>query len=140
MEKIKPRWEFSMQTVKDIYGKTLRQLLPSIIDKEIMKYLKKNEEKLTLKFKTFLVLVKDIEHTVRNATNTWKNIYHLHKPSDFPVNVNDDDNDDEDKDEEGDGKESTHFLLLIMKSIKRKRLPRKKLKMMRKLTQSKLLQ
>ena len=24
MEKIKPRWEFSMQTIKDIYGKTLR--------------------------------------------------------------------------------------------------------------------
>ena len=66
------------------------------MDKEIKDSLKKNEQKLTLKFNTCLVLMKDIEHVVRNATNTWKNVYLLHKLSDFPVNVNDDDdNDDE---------------------------------------------
>ena len=68
MEKIKSRWEFSMQTMKDIYGKTLRQILLSIADREIIESLTKNEEKLTLKFNTCLVLMKDIDHVVRNAT------------------------------------------------------------------------
>ena len=43
--------------------------------------------------------MKYIEHVVRNAKNTWKNIYLLHKLGDFIVNVNDDDNDnDQEKD------------------------------------------
>ena len=62
MDKIKPRWKFSMQTVKDIYAQTLRKLIPRLTNKEVKESLKKNEEKLTLKFKAFLVLMKDIEN------------------------------------------------------------------------------
>jgi len=62
--------------------------------------------------------MKDVEHVVRNATNTWKNVYHLHKWSDFPIDVKDDgNNDDEDKDEE-DAKESTHFVTVDYEEYK----------------------
>ena len=62
-----------MQTAKDIYEKNLRKL--------------KNEEKLTLRFNICLVLLKEIEHVLKNATNTWKNVYLLHKLSDFVISV-----------------------------------------------------
>lgn len=45
MEKIKPRWENAMKISKDIYEKTLRQLMSSLNDKEVKESLKKNEEK-----------------------------------------------------------------------------------------------
>ena len=41
--------------------------------------------------------MKDIEYVVKNATKTWNNVYHLHKVSDFSIEVNDDD--DEEKDD-----------------------------------------
>lgn len=100
MDKIRPRWDFAMQTTRDIYGKNLRHFVPSITDTEIKESIKKNEENLTLKFNTCLILIKDIEHVVKNATNTWKNIYRLHKPSDFLVDVKDDDEEEKEKDEE----------------------------------------
>ena len=110
MDKIKTRWEFYMKTIKDIYAKILRQLILSLIDKEVKESLKKYEEKLTLKFNTWLVLMKVIEHVVRNATNTWKNVYLLHKPSDFSFSICDkDDEDDQEKDEEGNDEETMHF-------------------------------
>ena len=38
---------------------------------------------------------------MKSATNTWKNIYYLHKPSVEPVEIKDDEDDtDEDKEEE----------------------------------------
>ena len=46
-----------------------------------------------------MILVNDIEHVVKIATTTWKNIYKLHQQSDFVIHVSDkedDDNDDED--------------------------------------------
>ena len=84
----------------------------SLNDKEVKESLKKNEEKVTLRFNTFLVLLNDIEHIVRNVTNTWKNIYHLQKLSDFVVTISDKHDDDDNepkKDEEIDAKEVTHF-------------------------------
>ena len=54
---------------------------------------------MTVKFNTFLVLMKDLEYVVRNATNTWRNVYYLHKLSDQLVEIKDDD-DDSDKDED----------------------------------------
>lgn len=108
LEKLKPRWEFSTQIVKDIYVQTLRKFLPSIIDAEVKESLKKNEDKMTLRFNTCLVLVKDIECIVKSSTKTWKNFYHFHNPSDFPVDVKDDE-DEEGKDEEDD-EGSTHYL------------------------------
>ena len=72
--------------------------------------MKKNEENLTLKFNTNLILINGIEHVVKNATNTWKNIYNLHKKSNFVVNVSDKEDDGEhEKDEEIDDEEVTHY-------------------------------
>jgi hypothetical protein len=63
-----------------------------------------------IRFHTCLVLVKDIEHIVSDATNMWKNIYRLHKLGDDTVTIEDYNNsDDKDEDEEdgGDGDEGT---------------------------------
>ena len=79
MEKIKPRWDNSIKNGKEIYEQTLRQLIPSLSDEEVQESLKKNEERITLKFNTCLNLINDIEHVVRNAKNTWNNIYSLKK-------------------------------------------------------------
>ena len=48
---------------------------------------------------------------MQNTINTWKNIYVLHKVSDFIVSVSDKDDDDnqEEKDEDNFGEEVTHF-------------------------------
>ena len=82
------------------------QLIPSLTNKEVKESLKNNEEKLTLRFNTCLVLMKDIEHVVKNATNTWKNVYLLHKPINSFVSISD--KDDDDKEEKYDV-EVTHF-------------------------------
>ncbi len=42
-----------------------------------------------IRFHTCLILIKDIEHVVNDATNMWKNIYHLHKPSVDQVEIKD---------------------------------------------------
>lgn len=84
--------------------------MPSLSGKEIKESIKKNEVKLTLKFNSCLILVNDIEHVVRNATNTWKIIYNLHKKSDFFVNVSDKEDDGEnEKEEENDDEEVTNY-------------------------------
>lgn len=110
MEKIKPRWEHAMETTKDIYEQTLRQLMPSLSNKEVNES-KQNEEKLTLKFNTCLILMNDIEHVVRNATNTWKNNFNLQKQSDFVVHVSNKDEDDgeHEKKEETNDEEIIHY-------------------------------
>ena len=51
-------------------------------------------------------MLKYIEHVVKNATGMWKNIYHLHKQSDFLVEVKDDDSDDK---EEGTNFDTIQF-------------------------------
>ena len=109
MEKINPRCENAIKIAKEIYEQTLRKLMPSMNDKEVKESLKKNEENLTLRFNTWLILMNDTEHVVKNATNTWKNIYVLYKRSDFFVNVSDKDDDEHEKDKEIDDKEVTHF-------------------------------
>ena len=63
--------------------------MPNVTDKEVKEYLKKNEKKLTPKFNTCLILLKDIESMVKSNTTTWKNIYRWHKPSDYVVQVDD---------------------------------------------------
>ena len=74
--------------------------MPSLSDKEVKESVKKNEEKITLKFNTCMILMKDIEYVVKAATTTWKKIYNLHQPSDFFVHINYKDDDDEEKDVE----------------------------------------
>lgn len=75
----------------------------SLSDKEVKDSMKKNEEKLSLKFNTCLVLIKDIESVVKTTTTTWKNIYNLHQLGDHVVHIDDkDDEDDKDDDDEED--------------------------------------
>ncbi|GLJ28626.1 hypothetical protein SUGI_0564130 [Cryptomeria japonica] len=59
--RIRPRWTSAVQTVKDIYAQTLKQLLPNLTYKEVKEALKENEHQMTLRFHTFLVLSKQIE-------------------------------------------------------------------------------
>ena len=55
--------------------------------------------------------MKDIEYLVKNATNTWRNVFHLHKLSEYPMEIKDNDDDESDKDE--DNKEdSTQFVMV----------------------------
>ena len=56
---------------------------------------------MTLKFNTCLVLMKDIEYVVKNAIKKWINIFHLHKMSEYPIEIKDND-EDSDKDEDND--------------------------------------
>jgi hypothetical protein len=74
-------------------------LLPTLTYAEVKEALKKNEHLMTLRFHTFLVLTKEIEPIVKDATIMWRRIYNLPMPSDPTVTIEDDDKDD-DKDEE----------------------------------------
>ena len=74
MQAIKPRWENDKKIAKDIYEQTLRKLMWSLSDKEVKGSIKKNEENLTLKFNTCLVMMKDIESMVKITITTLKNI------------------------------------------------------------------
>ncbi|GLJ53705.1 hypothetical protein SUGI_1145850 [Cryptomeria japonica] len=101
--RIRPRWTSAVQTVKDIYAQTLKQLLPNLTYKEVKEALKKNEHQMTLRFHTFLVLSKQIEAIVNNATIVWKRIYNLPMPSDPTVTIEGDkdvEEDEEEKEEE----------------------------------------
>lgn len=64
--------------------------------------MKKNEDNMTINFHTCLILVKDIEDVVKDATSMWKNVYHLHKSSENLVEINDYDDSDKDEDNEED--------------------------------------
>ena len=75
MQRIMPRWENAKKNTKDIFEQTLRQLMPSLSDKEVKESTKKNEEKLTLKFNTCMILVNGIEHVVTTTSTTWNNIH-----------------------------------------------------------------
>ncbi|GLJ27407.1 hypothetical protein SUGI_0538050 [Cryptomeria japonica] len=97
--RIRPRWISAVQTVKDIYAQTLKQLLPNLTYKEVKEALKENEHQMTLRFHTFLVLSKQIKAIVNNATIVWKRIYNLPMPSDPTVTIEGDKDDEEDEEE-----------------------------------------
>ena len=58
--------------------------------------MKNHEGTMMIRFHTCLILIKDIENVIRDATNMWKNIYHLHKPSEDPIEIKDNDNSESD--------------------------------------------
>jgi hypothetical protein len=78
-----------------IQEQTLRNLLPNLLDNEIKADLKKHEGKMLLRFHSCQVLINKIEPVVRDITNMWKNIYHLHEPSKNIVEIKDIDSSDE---------------------------------------------
>ncbi|GLJ37933.1 hypothetical protein SUGI_0771840 [Cryptomeria japonica] len=104
--RIRPRWTSAVQTVKDIYAQTLKQLLPNLTYKEVKEALKKNEHQMTLRFHTFLVLSKQIEAIVNNATIVWKRIYNLPMPSDPTVTTEGEKDEDEEDEEEKEEEEA----------------------------------
>ncbi|GLJ11501.1 hypothetical protein SUGI_0168960 [Cryptomeria japonica] len=114
--RIRPRWTSAVQTVKDIYAQTLKQLLPNLTYKEVKEALKKNEHQMTLKFHTFLVLSKQIEAIVNNATIVWKRIYNLPMPSDPTVTTEgekeEDEEDEEEKEEEEAAEEEGDMVII----------------------------
>ena len=61
--------------------------MSSLSDREVKVSLKKNEQNFTLRFNKCLILMNSIEDVVTSANKNWKNIYCLHKPSDFPIKV-----------------------------------------------------
>ncbi|GLJ43462.1 hypothetical protein SUGI_0903650 [Cryptomeria japonica] len=113
--RIRPRWTSAVQTVKDIYAQTLKQLLPNLTYKEVKEALKENEHQMTLRFHTFLVLSKQIEAIVNNATIVWKRIYNLPMPSDPMVTIegDKDDEEDEEKKEEEEAAEEEGDTVII---------------------------
>ncbi|GLJ17652.1 hypothetical protein SUGI_0307510 [Cryptomeria japonica] len=113
--RIRPRWTSAVQTVKDIYAQSLKQLLPNLTYKEVKEALKENEHQMTLRFHTFLVLSKQIEAIVNNATIVWKRIYNLPMPSDPTVTIegDKDDEEDEEKKEEEEAAEEEGDTVII---------------------------
>ncbi|GLJ40249.1 hypothetical protein SUGI_0826510 [Cryptomeria japonica] len=110
--RIRPRWTSAVQTVKDIYAQTLKQLLPNLTYKEVKEALKENEHQMTLRFHTFLVLSKQIEAIVNNATIVWKRIYKLPMPSDPTVTIEGDKDDEEEKEEEEEAEEEGDMIII----------------------------
>ncbi|GLJ45832.1 hypothetical protein SUGI_0964580 [Cryptomeria japonica] len=113
--RIRPRWTLAVQTVKDIYAQSLKQLLPNLTYKEVKEALKENEHQMTLRFHTFLVLSKQIEAIVNNATIMWKRIYKLPMPSDPTITIegDKDDEEDEEKKEEEEATEEEGDTVII---------------------------
>ena len=56
-EKIKTRWHFTTQTVKDIFEHHLKQLVPSLLDDEVKKALQDHEDRMILKLNTCFILM-----------------------------------------------------------------------------------
>ncbi|GLJ13226.1 hypothetical protein SUGI_0208140 [Cryptomeria japonica] len=113
--RIRPRWTSAVQTIKDIYAQTLKQLLPNLTYKEVKEALKENEHQMTLRFHTFLVLSKQIKAIVNNATIVWKRIYKLPMPSDPTVTIEgdkDDEEDEEEKEEEEEAEEEGDMVII----------------------------
>ena len=69
LERLQPRWESATKTAKDIYEQSLRNLLPSLTEPEVKEAMKNYEGNMMIRFHTCLILIKDIEHVVIDATN-----------------------------------------------------------------------
>ena len=101
LDKVRIRWENARKTFKDIFSQTLRKLMPNLKNAEVNKALKENEGKMTLRFNTCLILIKNIESIVKSSTTTWKNIYQLNEPSVETIIIKDiEDDSDEGEDDE----------------------------------------
>ena len=74
--------------------------------------MKEHEGRMILKFNTCLILMKSIELVVKHATDIWRDVFHLSKPTDDPVEIEDDDNDEED-----DEDDNTPSVTVIEKGI-----------------------
>ena len=67
---------------------------------EVQKALKEHENRMILKFNTYLILMKNVESVVKNATDVWRDVYHLNKLAENLVEIKDDESDKEEDDED----------------------------------------
>ena len=101
-DKIKIRWDFTTQTVKDIFEQQLRQLVPNLTNEEIKEAMNKHEDRMILKLNTCFILMNNIESVIRQASDVWKDVYHLRQPSAQVVEIKDDDSSDDEPDNIGE--------------------------------------
>ena len=59
-----------------------------------------HEDRMILKLNTCFILMKNIELVVKNASDVWRDIYHLNKPSEETVEIKDGDSSDNEDDED----------------------------------------
>ena len=68
-DKIKARWDSTMQIVKDIFEQQLKQLVPSLTDAKVKKALMEHGDQMILKLNTCFILMKNIELVVKHASD-----------------------------------------------------------------------
>ena len=88
--------------------------MPSLTEVEVQMALKEHENRMILKFKTCLILMKNVESIGKNATNVWKYFYHLHKLAKDLVEIKDDESDKDEDDEE----DNTPWITVTAKKMK----------------------
>ena len=98
-DKIKVRWDLTMQSVKDIFEQQLRLLVPNLIDEEVKKALLDNEDRMILMLNTCFILTNNKESVINQALGVWRTLYHLNQPSIKVVEIEDDDSSDNEEDE-----------------------------------------
>ena len=113
--KIKVRWDLTMQSVKDIFEQQLRLLVPNLTDEEVKKALLDHEDMIILKLNTCFILMKNIESIIRQTSDVWKDSYHLRKPSLEVVEIKDDGSSDNEEDESNNIPVTQSELLEVMK-------------------------
>ena len=96
-ENIKARWDFTTQIAKEIFEQQLRQLVPSLSDEEVKKALLEHEGRMILKLNTCFIFMDITESVIRQASDVWKDVYHLKQPSTEAMEIKDDDISDEDE-------------------------------------------
>ena len=100
-DKIITRWDLTTQTVKDIFEQQLRQLVPSLSNNEVKEALSDHGDRMILKLNTCFILMNNSESIIRQATDVWKDFYHLRQPSAEAVEIKDDDSSDDEQDTQG---------------------------------------
>jgi hypothetical protein len=74
--------------------------VPNLTKGKVKKALKEHEIRIILKFNTCLILMRNVESIVKNPTNVWRDVYHLHKHIEDLVEIKDYDSDKDEDDEE----------------------------------------
>jgi len=93
-DKIMVRWDLAFQTVKDIFEQQLRQLVPSLTEEEVKKALQNHTDRMIPKLNTCFILMNNSESVIRQASDVWKDVYHLRQSEHVEI-IDDISSDDE---------------------------------------------
>ena len=72
---IEDKWNFCLQTKKQIRESTLERLLPDLTKSQIVNANKRHNNRFTPKYRAFSILQNKIEEVVQKSTRLWKVIY-----------------------------------------------------------------